>query len=370
MYNDNKQSYILVTGGAGYIGSHTTLLLLQAGYKVVVIDNLCNSYKKSIKRVRKLANAQKGDLIFVKADLKDKKSLNAVFRKFNITSVIHFAGLKSVSESQDHPIMYYQNNVLATVSLLETMVKYHCHNIVFSSSATVYGDTKEPYIKEDAPTNPLTPYGRSKLMCEHVIQDVCKNKQVSAVILRYFNPVGCHPSGLLGENPKGTPNNLMPCLTKAMVANKPLKLYGDDYDTKDGTAVRDFIHVMDLGKGHIDALNKLEHNGAEKQGFCQVYNMGNGHGSSVMQVVLTMTKVAQQQVLYDIVERRVGDAECVVANPTKAMTQLGWMPKHTLDEMCSSAWYWTTSSQGEETKSVSLKTRFGRLSRWSVRLMH
>jgi UDP-glucose 4-epimerase len=250
------QNYIMVTGGAGYIGSHTTLYLLQNKYKVVVVDNLCNSYRESLRRVEKLANAR---VKFVKCNLEDKKALNKVFKQYNISAVIHFAGLKSVSESIADPLRYYLNNVTATCTLLECMRENDCKRIIFSSSATVYGNVSVPFITEDAPTGPLTPYGRSKLMCEEVIADTCKSwPELSATVLRYFNPVGSHESGTLGENPRNKPNNLMPCVTSAMITKTPLHIFGNDYSTKDGSAIRDFIHVVDLAKGHVAALRSIE----------------------------------------------------------------------------------------------------------------
>lgn len=335
-------SYILVTGGAGYIGSHTTLALLKNNYKVVVVDNLCNSYKESIQRVRTLAKCDKKDLVFVKASVNDKLALDKIFQQYNIVAVIHFAGLKSVSESLHHPLRYYRNNVTATCILLECMNMYGCNKIVFSSSATVYGNASEPYIKETAPVSPLTPYGRSKLMCEEVIIDTCNSRpDLSAIILRYFNPVGCHESGMIGENPRNAPNNLMPCVTGAMVSNSPMRVFGSDYDTKDGTAIRDFIHVVDLAEGHVAALQKLERvTSKQEKRFVQIYNMGNGVGSSVKDVIETMQQVTEVTVPHKYVERRPGDAECVVADPSKAYEELDWKPKLPLEDMCETAWNW------------------------------
>lgn len=337
-----RASYILVTGGAGYIGSHTTLCLLQNGYRVIVVDNLCNSYSESITRIRELSECDKDDLLFIKLSVNDKKALCKVFNKYQISSVIHFAGLKSVSESIRDPLTYYHNNVTATCTLLECMELYGCHKIVFSSSATVYGNATEAYIKENAAVNPLTPYGRSKLMCEEVIKDACKSAPVMcAAILRYFNPVGCHESGLLGENPRNAPNNLMPCVTDAMYKKSPMKLFGDDYSTPDKTAIRDFIHVEDLAAGHLAALKKLE---SIHVSFCKIFNMGNGIGSSVKEIINTMEKVTGVPVPYTISPRRDGDAECVVADPTKAFTELQWKPCRDLSTMCSSAWNWKSKN--------------------------
>jgi len=335
--------YILVTGGAGYIGSHTTLALLKVGHKVVVVDNLCNSYKESVQRVQTLAQCAPNDLIFIEASVNDKTALDNIFGKYNIDAVIHFAGLKSVSESINHPLHYYHNNVTATCVLLECMEAHGCNKIVFSSSATVYGNATQPYIKETYPTSPLTPYGRSKLMCEEVIIDTCNSSNLSAVILRYFNPVGCHESGMIGENPRNGPNNLMPCVTAAMSSEMPMNVFGSDYKTDDGTAIRDFIHVVDLADGHVAALNKLisvNAKGKREHTFCEIYNMGNGTGSSVKEVIHTMEEATGVTVPHKIVGRRPGDAECVVADPSKAFCELDWRPKLLLVDMCRTAWNW------------------------------
>jgi len=334
--------YILVTGGAGYIGSHTTLCLLQNGYKVIIVDNLCNSYSESISRVKDISGCKSSDLLFFKLSVNNKKKLSAVFNKYPIDAVIHFAGLKSVSESIRDPLSYYHNNVTATCTLLECMEAAGCYKIVFSSSATVYGNAKDEFIKEDAPVSPLTPYGRSKLMCEEVIKDSCiSNPSMCAAILRYFNPVGCHKSGLIGENPKNAPNNLMPCVTDAMMKKVPMKLYGEDYATHDGTAVRDFIHVEDLAAGHLAALRKLQ---SIQVSFCKIYNMGNGVGSSVKEVIFTMETVTGVTVPFVVSPRRPGDAEKVVACPDRAFSELKWKPVKKLEDMCSSAWNWKYSN--------------------------
>jgi len=336
------QAYILVTGGAGYIGSHTTLALLQNGYKVVIVDNLCNSYREAIDRIRFLANDKKRQLVFVKGDVDDKDCLRRIFKKYHIDAVVHFAGLKSVTESFEAPLHYYRNNVTATCVLLECMKDFGCNRIVFSSSATVYGNAKRAFIEESDPVAPLTPYGRSKLMCEDIILDSCvARKELCAVILRYFNPVGCHESGLLGENPRNAPNNLMPCVTQAMSKGTPMCIFGNDYKTKDGTPVRDFIHVSDLSMGHVAALKKLE---TVSRSFARIYNMGNGKGSTVMQVIETMCEITGIDVPYKIVGRRTGDAECVVANPERAFKELYWTPRRSLDAMCRSAWNWQSKN--------------------------
>jgi UDP-glucose 4-epimerase len=336
--NISHDARVLVTGGAGYIGSHTTLRLLQYGYKIIVVDNLCNSYKESIRRIRNLAKCQRNDLIFIQGSVEDKRCLQKIFDRYNIVSVIHFAGLKSVSDSIKHPLVYYRNNVSATSVLLETMQKFGCHRIVFSSSATVYGNTQAAFVNENAPTVPQTPYGRSKLMCEDIIIDACNaNPNFNAAILRYFNPVGCHESGLIGENPRDAPNNLMPCIVNAIASETAMNIFGDDYDTRDGSAIRDYIHVCDLAEGHVAALRKLE---ASKYGFCQIYNMGNGHGATVKELVATMEHVTGLEVPHIVVARRAGDAECVVADPLKAFEELDWKPELLLEDMCLSAWKW------------------------------
>jgi len=304
------------------------------------VDNLCNSYVESVTRIKELSGATDDDVIFCNISVNDKRALCKVFAKYRITAVIHFAGLKSVSESIKEPMRYYYNNVTATCTLVECMKRYSCHRIVFSSSATVYGNATDAYIKETAAVGPLTPYGRSKLMCEQIIQDACKGSpELCAVILRYFNPVGCHESGLLGENPRNAPNNLMPCVTEAMHSKAPMRLFGTDYNTPDGTAIRDFIHVQDLAEGHLAALRRLE---KVHVSFCKVYNMGNGVGSSVKEVITTMEKVTGVKVPHKICPRRDGDAECVVADPTKAFTELNWRPQLDITVMCSSAWNWKT----------------------------
>lgn len=355
----NRQSrdcHVLVTGGAGYIGSHTCLVLLEAGYKVVVVDNLCNSFKESLNRVQKIANKR---LHFVKASVDDMDALSKVFETFQIYAVIHFAGLKAVSESIAQPLLYYHNNFIATCTLLQCMQKYNVHRIIFSSSATVYGNPDSASIPETAPTGPLTPYGRSKLMCEEAIRDVCtSNKNMCAAILRYFNPVGSHESGLIGENPRDAPNNLMPCVTRAMITGKPLNIFGQDYSTKDGTAIRDFIHVMDLARGHVAALRKvLKVDGH----FCEIYNMGNGTGHSVMDVVVSMRDVSGCLVPHIVTDRRPGDAESVVADPSKAYRQLKWKPELALEVMCGSAWKWQSQNPEGYSYKVSMIKKISKL---------
>lgn len=343
-----KMYYVLVTGGAGYIGSHTVLYLLQEGYNVIVVDNLCNSNIETIDTLRSFTRDPKRQLIFFKETICDKVKMMEIFQNFNITTVIHFAGLKSVSESINEPLEYYNNNVITTLILLECMKKTMVPRIVFSSSATVYGDVRgSDMIKEEANLKPLTPYGKSKLMCEDIIRDyIVSNGNSYSVILRYFNPVGCHKSGLLGENPKNKPNNLMPCITNAMCSKIPMKIFGYDYDTKDGTAVRDYIHVCDLAQGHIAAVKKLERtNINENDDRTFIYNMGNGIGYSVKEMIETMEKVTNVTVPRILSDRRAGDAECVIADPRKAFEELSWKPKRDMNIICASVWKWKSNYQ-------------------------
>ena len=341
----------MVTGGAGYIGSHTTLALLQNGYNVVVVDNLCNSYRESLRRVHKLA--PKKIKKFYKLSIGDKAALTKVFKRHRIDAVIHFAGLKSVNESISNPVLYYQQNVAATCTLIEVMQAHNCKKIIFSSSATVYGNAKDAFIKETAPTAPMTPYGRSKLMCEDVIRDTCNSwSDWSAAVLRYFNPVSAHSSSLIGESPRNAPNNLMPSVTAAMISRKPLKLFGNDYNTSDGTTIRDYIHVVDLADSHVAALKKVL---SQEGCFHQIYNIGNGRGATIMELIDTMTDVTGVKVPYVISARRPGDAECVVADPAKAFVELKWQPKLGLEEMCCYAWKWQEQNPNGFRKKTLLE---------------
>lgn len=325
---------ILVTGGAGYIGSHTCLELLQAGHEVVVVDNLMNSKEESLKRVQELAGKA---LNFYKVDLLDNKGLDAVFNKSSIDAVIHFAGLKAVGESVTVPLRYYHNNVTATLNLCEIMTKYNIKNLVFSSSATVYGDPDTVPIKEDFPLSPTNPYGRSKLMVEEVLQDLYSADETwNIAILRYFNPVGAHSSGRIGENPNGIPNNLMPFISQVAVGDlSELSVFGNDYPTHDGTGIRDYIHVVDLAIGHLKALEKLTtHPGVV------LYNLGTGKGYSVLEVISAFEKASGKKIPYKLVSRRPGDIAVCYADPLKAKRELNWSADIKLNEMCADTWRW------------------------------
>jgi len=323
---------ILVTGGAGFIGSHTCVELLEVNEEIVVVDNFSNSKPEVLDKIKQIT---KKDFKFYELDILDREKLEKVFIENDIEIVIHFAGLKAVGESVEKPIEYYHNNITGTLVLLELMRKYNCKKIVFSSSATVYGSPKTVPIKEDFPLSTTNPYGSTKLMIEQILKDVCvSDKDFSAIILRYFNPIGAHRSGLLGEEPNGIPNNLMPYITK--VANGELdhlNVFGNDYPTKDGTGVRDYIHVVDLSIGHVKALNK-----ARTSKGAIPYNLGTGKGYSVLEIVDAFEKVNNIKVKYEIAPRRPGDiAECF-ADPTKAKNELDWVAEKNLNDMCKDAW--------------------------------
>lgn len=323
---------ILVTGGAGFIGSHTAVELLDEGEDIVIVDNFVNSKPIVLDKIKEIT---KKDFKFYEVDILNKEKLENVFKENNITEVIHFAGLKAVGESVQKPIEYYHNNITGTLILLKLMKKYNCKKIVFSSSATVYGNPKSLPIKENFPLSTTNPYGSTKLMIEQILQDVCvSDNEFCVAILRYFNPIGAHKSGLIGENPNGIPNNLMPYITK--VANGELdhlNIFGNDYPTKDGTGVRDYIHVVDLAKGHVKALEKARNNvGAIP------YNLGTGNGYSVLDIVKAFEKANNLKVKYEITARRPGDiAECY-ADPTKAKEELNWIAEKSLEDMCKDAW--------------------------------
>ncbi len=323
---------ILVTGGCGYIGSHTSVELLNHGYDIVIIDNLSNSKKDVIDKIKEIT---KKDFKFYEADVCDKNTLEKIFTENKIDAVIHFAGFKAVGESVAKPLMYYQNNLESTINLLQTMDKFNVKKIVFSSSATVYGKPKSLPIKEDFPLSTTNPYGTTKLMIENILRDLYKSdNNWSIAILRYFNPIGAHKSGLIGENPNDIPNNLMPYIVK--VANKELKelsIFGNDYDTKDGTGVRDYIHVVDLSLGHIKAIEKIS-----KETGCDAYNLGTGNGYSVLEIVETFKKVNNIDVPYKIVDRRPGDIAACYADPTYAKEKLNWQAQYGIEEMCKDSY--------------------------------
>ena len=326
---------ILVTGGAGYIGSHTVLQLLEQGEDVVVLDNFCNSKPESLSRVAELTGKEP---TVIHGDVKDPSILRDIFSKHTIDAVIHFAGLKAVGESNEMPVAYYHNNVTGTLILVEEMKRAGVHNLVFSSTATVYGDPEVLPITEEAPVGATTnPYGTSKFMVECVLQDLAKAEpEFSIAILRYFNPVGAHPSGRIGEDPLGIPNNLMPFISQVAVGKREkLMVFGDDYDTPDGTGVRDYIHVVDLAAGHLKALTKLEQGAGVK-----VYNLGTGNGYSVLEVVNAFKRVTGMDVPYEITDRRTGDIATCYANPALAQQDLGWQTNYELDDMLAHAWNW------------------------------
>jgi hypothetical protein len=325
---------ILVTGGLGYIGSHTCVELLENNYEVVVIDNLYNSTLGVIDRIEEITNKS---FKFYLADVRDKKILTQIFTENDIYAVIHFAGLKAVGESVEKPLEYYDNNITATLNLLEVMKKFDVKNIIFSSSATVYGKPKTVPIKEDFPLSVTNPYGRCKLFIEEILNDLyISDKEWNIVLLRYFNPIGAHKSGKIGESPVGIPNNLIPYVTEVAVGKLDhVNVFGDDYDTEDGTGVRDYIHVVDLARGHIQAIKKFEE---EKK--VRIYNLGTGRGYSVLDIINTFSDIVGKKIKYVITKRRSGDIDKCFADPTKAKKELSWVAKYGLREMCEDSWRW------------------------------
>lgn len=331
-------SHILVTGGTGFIGSHTVLELLNENYTVSVIDNLVNSSYEALKQVEHLTGKKAA---FYNVDLLDLKQLSALFQENSFDAVIHFAALKAVGESVEKPLMYYKNNLSGTINLCELMQQYHVKKMVFSSSATVYGDPSESPLKENSSLKAVNPYGQTKLMAEQILSDVSQSDpEWNISLLRYFNPIGAHKSGNIGEDPNGVPNNLMPYITQVAVGKrKTLNVFGDDYPTPDGTGIRDYIHVVDLAKGHLKALEHL----SKKTGV-SVYNLGTGKGSSVLDVIRTFEKATGVPIPYTIADRRPGDAAVCYADVTKAETELGWKTQYTLEDMCRDAWNWQNNN--------------------------
>lgn len=325
---------ILITGGAGYIGSHTCVELLQAGYELIVIDNLVNSKEESLRRVREITGK---NLDFYKVDLLDRKALEETFERASIDAVIHFAGLKAVGESVAMPLRYYHNNITGTLNLCEVMQKRGVKNLVFSSSATVYGNPQTVPITEDFPLSTTNPYGSSKLVIENILRDLCRvDASWNIAILRYFNPVGAHPSGRIGEDPLGIPNNLVPYIAQVAVGKlKKLRVYGNDYPTPDGTGVRDYIHVVDLALGHLKALEKLR----SAPGLV-TYNLGTGRGYSVLEVIFAFAKASGRDIPYRIEGRRPGDIAICYADPSRSRHELNWSARKGLEEMCADAWRW------------------------------
>ena len=330
---------ILVTGGAGYIGSHTCLELLKAGYEVVVVDNLCNSSEEAVKRVEKIAGKP---VKFYQADILDREALNKIFDNEEVDSVIHFAGLKAVGESVAKPLEYYHNNITGTLILCDVMRNHGVKNIVFISSATVYGDPAFVPITEECPKGQITnPYGQTKSMLEQILTDFhVADPEWNVVLLRYFNPIGAHESGLIGEDPKGIPNNLVPYIAQVAVGKlQCLGVFGNDYPTHDGTGVRDYIHVVDLAVGHVKALKKIE----EKAGVC-IYNLGTGKGYSVLDVVKAYEKACGKEIKYEIKPRRPGDIATCYADASKAKKELGWEAERGIEEMCADSWRWQSAN--------------------------
>lgn len=332
--------HILVTGGAGYIGSHTTLELLRNGYEVSVLDNLVNSQVESIRRVEGLASKK---VDFFEIDLLDKKKLSDLFQAQPFDAVIHFAALKAVGESVQKPLLYYKNNITGTINLCETMLREGVENFVFSSSATVYGDPTESPLKEHHAVSAVNPYGQTKLSTEYLLKDIqAANPNWSVALLRYFNPVGADESGEIGEDPSGTPNNLMPYVTQVAVGKlDKLQVFGDDYPTNDGTGVRDYIHVTDLAIGHVRALEKL----SEKPGTV-TYNLGTGHGTSVLELVKAFERVNHVTIPFTMAPRREGDAAICYADPSKAEKELNWKAERDIEDMCRDAWNWQKKNPG------------------------
>lgn len=329
---------ILITGGAGYIGSHTALELLKEGYEVVVYDNLCNSSQESMKRVEELTGKT---ITFYEGDILNAETLKAMFEKEQVDAVIHCAALKAVGESVRKPLEYYQNNITGTLTLMKVMREVGVKNIVFSSSATVYGIPKTVPITEDAPLSVLNPYGRTKLVIEDMLRDIyAADSTWNIALLRYFNPIGAHESGEIGEDPQGIPNNLLPYVAKVAVGElECINVFGDDYDTPDGTGVRDYIHVVDLATGHIKALEKL----ATNPGIV-TYNLGTGIGYSVLDIIHNFEKACGKTLPYKIVERRPGDAAICYSDPTKAEKELGWKAERGIDKMCEDSWRWQSKN--------------------------
>ncbi len=336
---------ILVTGGAGYIGSHTCIALDEAGFDFVVFDNFCNSSLESLKRVEKIINKE---IAYVEGDIRNANDLQSVFDNYKIDSVIHFAGLKAVGESIEKPLEYYDNNLNGTIVLCTIMKKNNCKKIVFSSSATVYGDPHTTPIKEDFPLSATNPYGRTKLFNEEILRDLyTSDHDWKVILLRYFNPVGAHKSGMIGEDPNGIPNNLMPFIAQTAVGKRDeLSVFGGDYDTHDGTGVRDYIHVVDLAQGHVKALQKID---SLKEVL--TVNLGTGNGYSVLDMVKAFEKASGKKVAYKIVQRRAGDIAKCFADPSYALEVLGWKATKGIDEMCEDSWRWQSNNPNGYTKS-------------------
>lgn len=324
---------VLISGGTGFIGSHTCIELINAGYDIVVADNLCNSKKEVLERLKTITGKT---IKFYEIDLRDKKALDNVFKTEQIDSVIHFAGLKAVGESVAKPLEYYDNNLISTLVLCEVMRENNCKKLVFSSSATVYGTQEEMPLREDMPLGAINPYGKTKLFIEEILRDLAVSEEWSIALLRYFNPIGAHESGLIGEDPNGIPNNLMPYIAQVAVGRlKELSVFGDDYNTPDGTGVRDYIHVVDLAKGHVKAVEYVL-----KATGCEAFNLGTGKGTSVLELKNAFEKASGKAVPFKIAPRRPGDLATVYALPTKAKEVLGWQAEYDVERMCVDTWRW------------------------------
>lgn len=339
--------HILVTGGAGYIGSHTCCELLKEGRKIVVVDNLCNSGRESLERVMEITNCKADDLVFKQLDLLDRRGLEELFEEYEFDACVHFAGLKAVGESVAQPLRYYQNNLIGTLNLLDVMAAHGCKNLVFSSSATVYGDPAKLPITEDMALKATNPYGRTKLMIEEMLRDLhAADPSWSILILRYFNPIGAHPTGRIGEDPLGIPNNLMPFVAQVCVGRREfLSVFGDDYPTPDGTGVRDYIHVVDLAEGHVAALDRMME--ARKEGKnlgCVPVNLGTGKGVSVLELVAAMRKASGKEIPTKVVARRPGDVASLYTDPGFAKSFLRWKANRGLKDMCEDTWKWQSNN--------------------------
>ncbi len=341
--NTSQPQSILVTGGVGYIGSHTCVCLLESGYDVTILDNLSNSHPDVVRRIEKLTG---GKTTFVEGDIRDERLLIETLKAHQIDAVMHFAGLKAVGESVEKPLMYYDNNVGGTLSLLTAMATAGVHNIVFSSSATVYGDPASVPIREDFPRAPTNPYGRSKMMIEDILLDLCETTNLNAAILRYFNPVGAHPSGDIGEDPQGIPNNLMPYISQVAIGRREkLAVFGNDYPTPDGTGVRDYIHVCDLAEGHIAALRYLD-----RHKTSVAVNLGTGRGYSVLEMVAALEAASGKNIPHEVVARRRGDIAACYADTALATRLFDWRAKKQLSDMCADTWKWQQKNpQGYDT---------------------
>ena len=331
---------ILITGGAGYIGTHTSVELIDSGYEIILVDNFSNSNAIAIKRVEQITGK---NIQIINADIRNSDTLSKVFEENSIEGVIHFAGLKSVNESIDDPIGYYDNNIAGTINLCKVMNKFNVKKIIFSSSAVVYGNPKTVPIKEDFPVSTSNPYGQSKLMTEQILNDIfISDNNWQIALLRYFNPVGAHESGLIGESPNGIPNNLMPYISQVAVGKlEKLHVFGADYDTKDGTCIRDFIHVVDLAKGHVKALDYFKNN---KSGEILKLNLGTGKGYTVLELINTFQQVSGKNIPYDIVERRHGDIAISYASAELANKKISWKTKYNLEDMCRDTWLWQSNN--------------------------